>query len=383
MNTTELQITRALSSLKSLVSSASYNTAFINGSSNSTQKPKDLECNLDEESTRIILITVYSLIFVFGLLGNVLALYVFLCIHSKKSSVHVFLINTSVADLILIFCLPFRIYYHINHNKWMLGQTFCKVVGNVFYMNMYVSIFLLTFISIDRYFKVHHSTHQHKLLNIKFSYLICCITWMLSIALIIPFIIKPEGNESNQKCFHYKDKQQDVWEAIINIIIVAFFWLLFLFLVTSYVKIARTLIHLSREKSTFPNASKYRKTAKKSFIVLFIFTLCFVPYHLFRCFYIHSQISSSKCDWKQIMDKTNEIVLLFSALNSCLDPVMYFLLSSSIRKRTFSIIFKKKPHNISTTNSSTTEMKQINVSIPSNPRVSFSSIYSIFRKQSK
>ena len=37
-------------------------------------------------------------------------------------------------------------------------------------------------------------------------------------------------------------------------------------------------------------------------------------------------------------DKANEVALLFSALNSCLDPVMYFLLSSSVRKEVLRLV---------------------------------------------
>lgn len=115
-------------------------------------------------------------------------------------------------------------------------------------------------------------------------------------------------------------------------VVVVGFWLVFVSLVVSYCKIAFKLQRASQNKPDLPNAPHYARTARKSFFILFLFTICFVPYHLVRIFYIRTQITDASCFWQGVADKANEVALLFSALNSCLDPVMYFLLSSSVRK---------------------------------------------------
>lgn len=116
------------------------------------------------------------------------------------------------------------------------------------------------------------------------------------------------------------------------------FWLIFISLVVSYGKIARKLQRASQEKPGLPNAPRYARTARKSFFILFLFTICFVPYHTVRVFYIKTQITNASCFWQGVADKANEVALLFSALNSCLDPVMYFLLSSSVRKEVLHLV---------------------------------------------
>ena len=55
-------------------------------------------------------------------------------------------------------------------------------------------------------------------------------------------------------------------------------------------------------------------------------------------FYIKTQITDTSCFWQGVADNANEMALLFSALNSCLDPVMYFLFSSSVRKEVLRLI---------------------------------------------
>lgn len=116
------------------------------------------------------------------------------------------------------------------------------------------------------------------------------------------------------------------------------FWLVFISLVVSYGKIALKLLRTSHERPDLPNVAHYTRTAKKSFFVLFVFTVCFVPYHVVRVFYINTQITETPCYWERVADTANEVALVLSAFNSCLDPVMYFLLSSSVRKEVLRLV---------------------------------------------
>ncbi|XP_068125933.1 probable G-protein coupled receptor 34 isoform X2 [Hyperolius riggenbachi] len=312
-----------------------FTTVFKNDST----KDNSSECSVDEESLNVALVVFYSFIFIGGLLGNALALYVFLFIHNKRNSVQVYLLNAAIADLLLIFCLPFKILYYVTH-EWKMGIVFCKVVGNLFYMNMYISIVLLGLISMDRYVKVKKSQRQRNMSRRKCSIQICCCLWAAAILsglfLIATQATKEESNE--YICFHYTHRKDAIWQAAFNYFIVLIFWIVFILLILSYVKIGKNLRKISRERAYLPNAGKYNVTAYKSFFVLFVFTLCFVPYHTFRIAYITTQLQNISCYWIERVHKTNEIMLVFSALNSCLDPVMYFLLSSSVRKTVFRLL---------------------------------------------
>ncbi|XP_028809754.1 putative G-protein coupled receptor 34a [Denticeps clupeoides] len=295
-------------------------------------------CSMDEELLHIPFAVLYSLIFLFGLIGNLLALWVFFVLHSRKNSVRVFLINVALADLVLIICLPFRVLYH-SLGKWPLGTRMCKAVGNLFYMNMYVSITLLGFISLDRYIKIQSGKGSLRgcgrwLRGNGWSKLACGALWVGAGVAVVPMIALAEGNEESEKCFQYKKRTGAAGKAYFNAFMVAVFWLVFLLLVASYCQIAWHLLQTSLRKPNMPNAGRYSRTARKSFVVLFLFTVCFVPYHSFRGVYVHSQLTDTSCEWQRVVDRTNEIMLLLSSLNSCLDPVMYFMLSGSVRKAT-------------------------------------------------
>ncbi|XP_050632148.1 probable G-protein coupled receptor 34 [Macaca thibetana thibetana] len=327
---------------------SSHRMRFI--TSHSDQPPQNFSgtpnvttCPMDEKLLSTVLTTSYSVIFIVGLVGNIIALYVFLGIHRKRNSIQIYLLNVVIADLLLIFCLPFRIMYHINQNKWTLGVILCKVVGTLFYMNMYISIILLGFISLDRYIKINRSIQQRKAITTKQSIYVCCIVWMLALGGFLTMIILTlkKGGHNSTMCFHYRDKHNAKGEAIFNFILVVMFWLIFLLIILSYIKIGKNLLRISKRRSKFPNSGKYATTARNSFIVLIIFTICFVPYHAFRFIYISSQLNVSSCYWKEIVHKTNEIMLVLSSFNSCLDPVMYFLMSSNIRKIMCQLLFRR------------------------------------------
>ncbi|NXB12303.1 GPR34 protein, partial [Cnemophilus loriae] len=330
-----------------------------NLATNASEIHNDASCPPEDISLSRALIVFYCIIFGVGSVGNITALSAFLCIRQKRNSIRVYLVNVAVADLLLIFCLPFRIHYHVS-KSWKFGQILCKVVGTLFYMNMYISIILLGLISLDRYIKINKFVRRPKMLTTTRSVQICCTVWAIAligfIVVVAPSFLKTEDSNSTQ-CFHYRSKQNAKTEAILNYITVLIFWIAFFLLILSYVKIAKNLLKISRRRADFPNAGKYTTTARNSFIVLIIFTICFVPYHMFRFVYITSQLQTPSCYWQGIIHTCNEVMLIFSSFNSCLDPVMYFLMSRSVRKAVLQLICRKLHGESSLNLESTSDVK--------------------------
>lgn len=170
---------------------------------NSTTTPDPQQTCVDYEALQIPLAVLYSIIFVLGLVGNLVALWVFFCVHSKKNSVRVFLINVAFADLLLVVCLPFRILYHSQGNVWHLGPTLCKVVGHLFYMNMYISVTLLGLISVDRYLKIHHGTVvQSRLSSTRWSTALCVLIWTVAFALTMVLLMSQSQTQVKRLVAH-------------------------------------------------------------------------------------------------------------------------------------------------------------------------------------
>ncbi|CAL8370576.1 unnamed protein product [Arctogadus glacialis] len=211
-------------------------------------------------------------------------------------------------------------------------------------MNMYISIVLLGLISVDRYVKTSRGgvpLQRPRGLAMRCGWrtAACAIIWALALTLtLLMTLLGEETTKELNRCFQYKAHQHSKWKGYINLIMVVIFWISYGCMVVCYVKIAFKLLRTSKEKPDLPNAARYARTAKKSFFILVLFTVCFVPYQIVRVFYTVSQITDTSCYWKGVVYQSNEVALLFSALNSCLDPVMYFLLSSPMRKQVMRLL---------------------------------------------
>lgn len=348
-------------------------------------------CVVEDTALQLPLAACYSIIFLLGLVGNLFALWVFLFLQSSRNSVRVLLIHCAVADLVLLACLPFRMAYHLNADRWTLGAAACRLVGNLFYMNMYVSITLLGLIGLHRYLRLRGRGRSRSFANggscvcggrrWPWSWVVCGGLWAVSLAAVAPMIVAAEDRDTANKCFHFRPRSQRAKaKAYFNAALVGFFWLVFVLLVVCYASIARRLQRASSNKPGLPNAQRYGRTARKSFVVLLLFAVCFGPYHAFRPIYVHEQLRNDQsCERARLLERVNEVMLLLSALNSCLDPVMYFLLSGSVRRAALRTLGSRfRSDGGAATNSSTTEGRRssllppptLNATLLNTPRVS-------------
>ena len=75
-----------------------------------------------------IFIVLFFLVFIFGLIGNILVFYaVWRNVHLRNTT-NFFLVNLSIADfMVLLVCLPPTVIHDIAQT-WFLGETMCKVI---------------------------------------------------------------------------------------------------------------------------------------------------------------------------------------------------------------------------------------------------------------
>ncbi|XP_012937406.1 neuropeptide SIFamide receptor, partial [Aplysia californica] len=66
------------------------------------------------------------LVFVAGVLGNVLVIVVVLCVREMKTATNLCLMNLSVADLlVLLICQPSALLEFFCQEKWLIGEAMC------------------------------------------------------------------------------------------------------------------------------------------------------------------------------------------------------------------------------------------------------------------
>lgn len=95
-------------------------------------------------------VTIYSVAFLVGLIGNALVIFAVFGDRKSRSVTKNFMVSLAVADILfLLVCVPYQtIGYTINN--WSLGSVICKLVGFVEMLTAMASILNLSSVSVER-----------------------------------------------------------------------------------------------------------------------------------------------------------------------------------------------------------------------------------------
>lgn len=126
----------------------SADEVVLKNSSNSTSQFTGVQLI---QSFKPLILPCYALVVLVGIVGNYLLLYV-ICKTKKMHSVTNFFIgNLAFSDMLMCAtCVPFTLAYAFNPQGWVFGKSLCYFVFLMQPMTVYVSVFTLTAIAIDR-----------------------------------------------------------------------------------------------------------------------------------------------------------------------------------------------------------------------------------------
>lgn len=97
---------------------------------------------------------------ILGLLGNVVALWIF-CFKLKSwNPNNLFLFNLVIADFLALVSLPLRIDALLRRH-WLFGDVMCRINLFLMFSNRSASIALMTVVAFYRYFKVRKQLFVH------------------------------------------------------------------------------------------------------------------------------------------------------------------------------------------------------------------------------
>ncbi|KAL0967054.1 hypothetical protein UPYG_G00304020 [Umbra pygmaea] len=135
-----------------------------------------------------IIAAVYSVVFVVGLVGNCLVMYVIIRYTKMKTATNIYIFNLAVADALVTTTMPFQSTDYLL-NSWPFGEVVCKVFISIDYYNMFTSIFTLTMMSVDRYIAVCHPVKALDFRTPVKAKIINVLIWLLSSAAGLPALV--------------------------------------------------------------------------------------------------------------------------------------------------------------------------------------------------
>ncbi|XP_034037353.1 cysteinyl leukotriene receptor 1 [Thalassophryne amazonica] len=280
--------------------------------------------------------TSYSLITVFGLLGNSFALVVLIKTHRQNSPFHIYMINLAVSDLLCVCTLPLRVIYYVHKGQWTMGDFLCRISSYSLYVNLYCSIYFMAAMSVTRFLAIVFPVQNIRLVTERRTRLVCVGIWVFICALSSPLLMSGQTFDSHTnetKCFEpptEKGVQRLITMNYFSLVLC--FALPFSIILLCYAGIIRTLLsrtHVARQQSSLAT-----KAIRMIVIVLLTFFISFMPYHVQRTVHLNFLArKDTSCSEKIAMQKSVVVTLCLAAANSCFDPLLYFFSGESFRSR--------------------------------------------------
>ncbi|XP_007426670.1 putative P2Y purinoceptor 10 [Python bivittatus] len=274
----------------------------------------------------------YAIIFIPGLVGNSLALWVLCCFIKKESKAVVFMMNLAAADLAHVLSLPLRMYYYVNHN-WPFGGFLCQFCFYLKYLNMYASICFLTCISVQRYLFLLHPFRANSW-KCRHEVAISAAIWIVvgAACLSLPILRRPSANT----CFADLEVKQLTRGAAIALMVVAElsgFLLPLAIIIYCTWKMRQSL---RDPQAPVQQANQKQKAWRLILGCAAVFFICFTPYHVnFPIFMMVKQGVFGSCLVHHHIMYFHSIALCLASLNCCLDPILYYFMTSEFQQRLF------------------------------------------------
>ncbi|XP_074407542.1 P2Y purinoceptor 4 [Zonotrichia albicollis] len=302
---------------------------------NTTAAP-EAKCVFNEEFKFILLPVSYSIVFVVGLPLNSWALWMFISRMRPWNATTTYMVNLALSDTLYVLSLPTLVYYYADRNNWPFGTGLCKIVRFLFYANLYSSILFLTCISVHRYMGICHPIRSLKWVKTKHARIICMAAWLVVIICLIPnLIFVTTSSKGNTTLCHdtTKPEEFDHYVHYSSSIMTLLFGVPFLVIVLCYCLMAKRLCKPSFSSPGLRMPSYKRRSIKMIIVVLAVFAICFVPFHITRTLYYTSRYFQADCRTLNIINFSYKITRPLASINSCLDPILYFMAGDKYRGR--------------------------------------------------
>ncbi|XP_062398772.1 hydroxycarboxylic acid receptor 2-like isoform X2 [Sardina pilchardus] len=280
----------------------------------------------------VILPPVLTIDVILGLLGNIVALWIF-CFKLKAwNPNNLFLFNLVIADFLALVSLPLRIDALLR-GYWVFGDGLCRMNLFLMFSNRSASIALMTVVAIYRYFKVVHPHHCFNRMIKHQAAFVLLFVWLLVISVWSPILAYNhiKNIRNNTQCFFFASYKEDGFMILVGtyrILMVLEFILPLAMLLFCSIQISRFL-----KKQQMGKMNKVHKAMQACVVIIVVFMVCFLPttvttigvwvirsYRPWDCnaFYTFTQLTIASFG--------------LNFLNSALDPIVYVFSSTMFRR---------------------------------------------------
>lgn len=272
-----------------------------------------------------LILVAYIVIFLTGFPANLLALRAFVgrVRQPNPAPVHILLLSLTLADLLLLLLLPFKMIEAASDFHWYLPELVCALTGFGFYSSIYCSTWLLAGISIERYLGVAFPVQYKLSRRPLYGVIAAAVAWIMSfghctIVIIVQYLNSTQSSTEEVTCYENfsSDQLAVVLPVRLELCLVLFFipMAVTIFCYWRFVWIMLTQPHV--------RAQRRRRAVGLAIVTLLNFLVCFGPYNVSHLVGFYTKQSP----------KWRAEAVVFSSLNASLDPLLFYFSSSDVRR---------------------------------------------------
>lgn len=311
--------------------------------------------------TTVALPFIYSCLLPAGIFGNILAAWIFSQKTPTRKAQYIYLANLVVANLLICSTMPFLAAYFVAGHRWPHESLACRVThllgALVMHVSMYVTITILTSISLSQYATVKKNSDPqhsqaipgslhwcllHKFRQPKFAKCLCIIIWVIVLcitAIAITYNIQEGVSGEFPTCYNIKVEVGERPAMIAGSVAIACFYLSFITVLWSHCSLTRHLSKIQKNTSIEEKHLIYKTVKRNVLVIQIILTVCFLPYHIFKpIFYV--LITENDCPRLNYLVEIKNFLTCLAAAKSSLDPVIILLLDKTFRESLYGLFTK-------------------------------------------
>ncbi|KAJ0001476.1 hypothetical protein NQD34_006496 [Periophthalmus magnuspinnatus] len=281
---------------------------------------------------------VFIIIFIVGLLGNTLVIYVVVRYAKMKTVTNLYILNLALADELYILGIPFLCTQNVLF-YWPYGEFLCKTYMTADIMSQFTSTFCLTMMSIDRYLAVVHPMRSVKWRKPKVAKILNAMMWVVSFLIALPVTIFSNVQDNFNNCNITWPEPNNLWSNVFILVtaILGFFGpvvvicLCYLLLVIK-VRSAGAKAGLTKRRKS------ERKVTRMVVIIVLVFVLCWLPFFTTNIVNLVYTIPESSFNIAIYF-----ILVILTYVNSCSNPILYGFLSDNFKQSFQKVLCFNKP----------------------------------------
>ncbi|XP_026170244.1 atypical chemokine receptor 4 [Mastacembelus armatus] len=287
----------------------------------------------------------YSVCLVVGVAGNALVVAVYAYHKRLKTMADAFLTHLAVADLLLLFTLPF--WAADAARGWELGAVACKIISACYTVNFTCCMLLLACISLDRYIALAKAQGRdqrgllQRVVNRRHCWKVCLVVWVTAFMLGLPDLIFSEVKWASNRniCLAIYPPSMTVGgKAVLEIIEVLLGFLLPLLVMgICYWTMGRVLKDLPIE-----SRGKKWKALRVLLIVVGVFVVTQLPYNVLKVYRTMDKVYVlvTHCGTSKALDQAAQVTESLALTHCCLNPILYAFMGSSFRQHMMKVAKK-------------------------------------------